>query len=58
MNKALLIALTTLLAGIVQAQYFSSYIVEVCFEDTQAGGKYVFRSSDLTDNFSESLSLI
>lgn len=57
MNKPLLIALAALLAGNVQAQNNPSYKVEVCFEDTQAGGKYVFRSSDLTDNFSDTLTL-
>lgn len=57
MNKTLLVALAALLAGNVQAQNNPSYKVEVCFEDTQAGGKYVFRSSDLTDNFSDTLTL-
>ena len=38
MNKPLLIALAALLAGNVQAQNNPSYKVEVCFEDTQAGG--------------------
>ena len=56
MKKTLVIALAALLSWGASAQN-KDYKLELSFRDSQAGGKYVFKSKDLPENFSDTIAL-